>query len=457
MSLNLENLKLSRYLIDVEFYDKLRQQELVILYSTRSGCVKIIDLFSWREIKQISSKDINLVNSLLDSKILVHSNENELQTILNENNQFLDNSSKLYFAIQPTAACPLGCGYCGQLHSQKNMNSLNQLLLLERVKNKISQGKFNALHIGWFGAEPLSGIGVIRKLSPQLQEIAAINNLKYGAKIVTNGFLLNPQLARELIDEHKISMIEITLDGIKEFHDQRRHTKGNKPTFDKIFQNVKELIEINNNKCHITLRCNVDRRNQEGVTPLLHLLAEHNFQNNIKFYVAPIHSWGNDAHKLSAEKTEFSNWEIEWLSLMYQLGFKVSWIPKRKKQVCMAVDKNSELIDPSGKVFNCTEVSLVPFYEKEGTNIHELGHVGEETLFNELHRSHFGSFYNEETLQAYSCHACPILPICGGSCPKEWKEGRIPCPSIKFNIRERLLLAYATRLKEDKICNQSFI
>ena len=433
MSLNLENLKLSRYLIDVEFYDKLRQQELVILYSTRSGCVKIIDLFSWREIKQISSKDINLVNSLLDSKILVHSNENELQTILNENNQFLDNSSKLYFAIQPTAACPLGCGYCGQLHSQKNMNSLNQLLLLERVKNKISQGKFNALHIGWFGAEPLSGIGVIRKLSPQLQEIAAINNLKYGAKIVTNGFLLNPQLARELIDEHKISMIEITLDGIKEFHDQRRHTKGNKPTFDKIFQNVKELIEINNNKCHITLRCNVDRRNQEGVTPLLHLLAEHNFQNNIKFYVAPIHSWGNDAHKLSAEKTEFSNWEIEWLS------------------------KNSELIDPSGKVFNCTEVSLVPFYEKEGTNIHELGHVGEETLFNELHRSHFGSFYNEETLQAYSCHACPILPICGGSCPKEWKEGRIPCPSIKFNIRERLLLAYATRLKEDKICNQSFI
>jgi uncharacterized protein len=39
------------------------------------------------------------------------------------------------------------------------------------------------------------------------------------------------------------------------------------------------------------------------------------------------------------------------------------------------------------------------------------------------------------------CGRCPILPICGGSCPKLWREGHIPCPSIKFNFQERLEIA----------------
>ena len=35
-----------------------------------------------------------------------------------------------------------------------------------------------------------------------------------------------------------------------------------------------------------------------------------------------------------------------------------------------------------------------------------------------------------------------MLPTCGGGCPKEWEEGRIPCPTPKFNIEQRMVLSY---------------
>ena len=41
------------------------------------------------------------------------------------------------------------------------------------------------------------------------------------------------------------------------------------------------------------------------------------------------------------------------------------------------------------------------------------------------------------------CARCPLLPVCGGSCPKLWQEGHLPCPSLRFNWNERLDLAAA--------------
>lgn len=43
------------------------------------------------------------------------------------------------------------------------------------------------------------------------------------------------------------------------------------------------------------------------------------------------------------------------------------------------------------------------------------------------------------------------MPVCGGGCPKSWKEGIKPCPSTKFNIKDKLLLHYATNKLNGKI------
>ena len=43
------------------------------------------------------------------------------------------------------------------------------------------------------------------------------------------------------------------------------------------------------------------------------------------------------------------------------------------------------------------------------------------------------------------CASCPLLPVCGGACPKLWRQGQVPCPSMKFNWPQRLDLAAAKR------------
>jgi uncharacterized protein len=175
------------------------------------------------------------------------------------------------------------------------------------------------------------------------------------------------------------------------------------------------------------------------------MLFDDKIHNKIaNFYVAPIHSWGNDAHEKAAEMETFSSWEIDWCVQRLELGFnQLQILPNRKKRLCSALEKAAYLISPSGEVYGCTEVSLVPSYETTGENIHKIGHVNEyskENLIPNINK--FSTFYQNVKNEKYDCHQCEMLPICGGFCPKEWEEGRAACPSTKFNIKERMILEF---------------
>ncbi len=411
-----------------------------IYNSTRSNTLKVINRLLWEKISsnlEVLPKDT--LDLLAEGKIIVPKEEDERKTILNENLQHIANTDNLYISVQPTAACPLGCGYCGQRHEDKNMKQEVRIAIIDRITKKLAAKKYNSLSITWFGAEPLSGYSAIKDLSTNIFKLTDRYNLKYNAKIITNGYLLNPDIIYDLINVYKIKEFEITLDGTAEFHDARRHTKAGGITFDKIYDNI--LLLSKYAEAQIVIRCNVDDRNKDGVVPLLNKLKQDNLHKKIKFYVAPIHSWGNDAHMLAAEKTNFADWELEWLIDMSQMGFHVNYLPMRNKSVCFTVNPNNELIDPFGEVFSCSEVSLVPFYnDKKGKNIHALGNT--ETAPLNHPNSPWGNFYSEDVISRYDCGTCVMLPTCGGGCPKEWSEGRIPCPPTKFNIKQRMLLEY---------------
>ncbi|WP_211363251.1 SPASM domain-containing protein [Fluviispira multicolorata] len=64
-------------------------------------------------------------------------------------------------------------------------------------------------------------------------------------------------------------------------------------------------------------------------------------------------------------------------------------------------------------------------------------------------RSVFSDFYDAGVFENFSCNTCTMLPVCGGGCPKSWKENIQACPTPKFNISQRLLLYYAyNRIRE---------
>lgn len=442
--------KLSKYIIDVDIFDQKNNLQKKIIFSTRSSEIRIIDYESWKQIEKRKFKNIpqETLEDLRKCNFLIDNKENELSTILEENKSSRDQGTHLHTLIQPTAACPFNCGYCGQVHSPKGLTKDNQFNILKYLSNKLSEKTYESMSIGWFGAEPLSGISIIDQLSPQIQKIAREHSLLYYSNIVTNGLLLSQDVAKRLIYDYAVNRMEVTLDGVEYYHDQRRYLKTGGGTFNTIYTNLINLLKVTPEHVEINIRCNVDGRNRDGISPLLEQLAKDGLNEKVQIYFAPIHSWGNEAHKLAANKNDFAQWEIDWFIRMHELGFKCNYIPKRKKKLCIAVDPSSSLIDPFGNIFNCTEVSLVPTYEENGENKYKLGHVSEDNLKYPERRNILGDFYEEENLQRYHCYRCNLLPVCGGMCPKEWLEGRVPCPTIKYNIQERLLLHFA--IHEDK-------
>ena len=72
-------------------------------------------------------------------------------------------------------------------------------------------------------------------MSKKFIEICDKYGVRYQANIITNGYLLNKEIVKELEDIH-VKHIQVTIDGPKDIHDKRRFLKGKQGTFDKIFK-----------------------------------------------------------------------------------------------------------------------------------------------------------------------------------------------------------------------------
>ena len=238
-----------------------------------------------------------------------------------------------------------------------------------------------------------------------------------------------------------------------EFHDKKRYLKEGGDTFDLIFKNLLQICnksDFEEYPCNITIRCNVDRANVAGVSPLIDLLAKHNLQKKIAyFYPIGIYSWaGNEAQKESLTKEEFAELEIDWLLQMIQYNFAVTLLPGRVNKVCLSVSPTSEMYDAYGNIFNCTEVSYTNFYDNTNYNLGNLKNPD-----NRLNVSRPLSNWNDEILEnKFPCSSCKMLPVCGGGCPKSWHEDMRACPPNKFNMKEKLALSYiATKLNLSEV------
>ena len=436
-------MKLSHYTI---FSDFLNEEKDSVLFSTRAAegvvvPVHVRDLLLNGQVSDLSEESIQ---KLADSKIIVEEDENELHQIIAENEQAIDTGMDLFEVIQPSAYCQLGCDYCGQNHTKDYLPQDLEDTLVERISAKLKLQEWRSLTIGWFGGEPLVGMKQIRSFTKKMKKIANDAGIPYQAKVVTNGLGLKKKLFEELATELGVYTMEITLDGTAQFHDNVRYTKSKKATFDIIVNNLKEIFAMPNFKelgCDITIRCNVDHRNWEGVSPLISYLAELGFQKYVSnFYLMGVYSWaGNDAHSKSLTKEEFADNEVSWIIEMVEHGFSPALIPNRVREVCLSVAKHSEMYDAFGNIFNCTEVSYTDFY-KDGT--YTIGNLKEDAPVEIPNRPL--SDWNQEVKNntELPCHTCKMLPVCGGACPKSWHEDMRACPSNKFNIAEKLELAY---------------
>lgn len=360
-----------------------------------------------------------VISHLIDNGLLVDSDINEnILYYSTQFNEIFDNVLRL--TIFPTGKCNFKCAYCfenTQTFCRETMSAEAQAVLLKFVQKSIANHK--ALHVSWFGGEPLLAPEVISYLSNGFRRICDSRHLSYSADITTNGFLLDHDMFDKLY-ELGVYKYYITLDGVKEQHDKRRFTKIGNGTFDKIVSN---LIRIKNNRQYrfakISIRVNMSQGFFEHSDEFLNYLS-NNFADDPRFeftFVPVVKFSGSDFpdeyvfHDYSSVFERLNKNEV-YVSKLLPKEYHMASIIRQPK--CPSALKNSYVITPDLKVYKCNA-----HYDFEANTLGKIEKKGDLVINESLHRKWY---LTRRLLQEVpeDCEKCCYMPCCvfiDSSCP----------------------------------------
>jgi uncharacterized protein len=437
--------KVSNYIVKSEIPSESEVRDIAV-FSTRTGNLIVVkeDIVNSLEKSDFQKVDFRVINLLLKYKILVLEEEKEISTILEENTYIMKKKDGISFTIQPTGNCQLGCHYCGQSHSKIKMDDNLVQKSFERIANTVKTNDYKLLSITWYGGEPLLAAKPILDFSEKITKFCSENEVHYKADIITNGVLLKPDLFEKLVVDSNIRHFQITLDGLKEFHDKRRMTKGGEGSFDVIMQNIIKCLNsetFDKYNPSINIRLNINNENVESVDQLIDYFYELGLIKKVQFTFSPVFDWGGNRANEKDNLTigDFSSKEIDWILKINDLGGEVQVsLPERQAVPCMVGVENSEVIDAFGNIFSCYELPYTPAYQND--NYIEGNLITEKPINKNNEMRNF--IKNIENKEYSNCIDCNFYAVCAGACPKSWINGDVACPSFKFNMEEKMLLHY---------------
>jgi uncharacterized protein len=375
-----------------------------------------------------------LQKMLIEQGMLVPHDFDELRHIVDQYRYAkFTPSSKLGLTICPTLACNFRCTYCFQAHPAGHMPTAVQDRLVEYVRSLMD---LESLSVTWFGGEPLQALPVIENLSRQFRQ----GDYQYSANIITNASRLTHDASRRLV-EIGVNWAQVTLDGPREIHDLRRPKVNGKGTFDEIITN----LQGSDRRLALTIRVNVDRRNVEYIPRLFDQLDEAKLRGRVIVYFAPVAPYT----EICADVVDHCVTGPDWARLDTQLTFLASErgyaspnLPNPRTNVCLADRAGDFVVVPSGLVFNCwndvTDARRAVFDLKTMSR--------SAAMADELSKwTKWEPFAFEE------CRSCHVLPLCLGGCPSVgMRQNKGACGTLKYNLKDRILLHYLSAKKIER-------
>jgi uncharacterized protein len=413
-----------------------------LAYSTRRAALFTLDPDTAARLADgdIESIDPEQRRRLADLTAVVDDAEDELGAVLGDYRAGSADPGRRAFTIMPTAYCNMACDYCGQEHVKGGVDQERMRRLAARVEAAIADPATDRVTVTWFGGEPLLGLRVIRELSARFVAAAAAAGTAYSARMATNGSLLTGRTLRLLHHECRLDAIEVTLDGPEAVHDRRRIRRNGVGSFHRTVAVLAQAVrEQTVPDLRLGIRVNVDADNEDTVDDLIADLACLGLAApQVELHLMPVHSWGNDVSAVELEARRLARREADWLRLAQSLGIGFAPLPGAvKRTTCHATTRHGEIVDPAGRVYSCSEHPLVPGVRDTGV----VATVADLPDARPRPAGAFDDWYDQVGDGEQQCGRCPLLPVCGGACPKLWREGHVPCPSLKFNWADRMDLA----------------
>jgi uncharacterized protein len=145
----------------------------------------------------------------------------------------------LMVTLMPTLACNLACDYCFQKDSPAftKMRAPTEQATLDWLLRTVDERGLRALHVHYFGGEPLTRKDYVLRTAKALSSAMAARGGTFEWTMTSNGVLLDVEFAKA-ISQFGSGSIKITFDGDKETHDKARVYRDGRGSFDVIFANV---------------------------------------------------------------------------------------------------------------------------------------------------------------------------------------------------------------------------
>lgn len=381
----------------------------VIFKSTKTGAVaklsekKEVDLQKW--LVNQNGPEPDFVSSLCGvNEILVNTKDNEFTNWRDQLLETRNNQAKMFsLHFEPTMQCQLDCGYCvekGIDRGEGMTNDVFQRSLKWFDDYCDANSEVKILRLIFFGGEPLLRKDIVRKSVSEFRRLAEQRQLEFLTEIITNGELLNEELAR-FMSLHNWRRVQITLDGPARIHDARRHGKNNRPTFNRIWSNILMLARSDYIPM-VDIRLSLDSENFEYIPELVESMAKAGIQDKVRLSIG----FTESSFFVQIKETQ-EEWQAKQALRVWKCardnGFK---IPDEYTTgpLCVAQAKHSAVLQPDGSLQKCFCTS--------GLSCYGFGHISTNTSS----YTKDVKFENFDRINDCIKEKCAYLPVCGGGC-----------------------------------------
>lgn len=417
----MENLRVSSYMIPVKLE---KEKNKYILIHGYTGAMDIISEKLLNDIKAIG-KEYNLtqpmIELLLKRGYLTTKTQDEEYAYVARIAKALHRESLIMntsFTWIVSYNCNFRCPYCFENRETKNgkkkITFTKELVdIAYKAQDFIQPRKeLRKNSITLYGGEPL--LAENKEVVNYIVEEGKKRGYTFEA--ITNGYELDQFL--DLLTPDGINRLQITIDGPKEIHDQRRIHYQAGGTFDKIIENLQLALDKN---VKVTVRMNTDARNIEKFIELKNFFEEKQFFNypNFNIYSARLrdyeHFTKSDHSKMTfispksftSQQMELGIDTVRQDAGMYKNIYN-ALVEKRAislTAIACTAQSGGNVLDPLGNIYPCWEVLgkkdfIKGTYSKNGV-------IWNQTVLDKW-QTNIG--------QKEPCNHCRYALICGGGC-----------------------------------------
>ena len=357
--------------------------------------------------KKISYSEMSLksVDVLHKQGMLINSTIDELQIIRHRANVQKYGGKRLHIFLTLTGACNCNCQYCfaKDCYSNGRITEEDIPYIIAFIKRQIQVNRSTLLNIDFFGGEPLLCEKIYLELMSKITDIGKAIGISPEFQFYTNG-TIEPQCGFEVFKKFPKTSLLITLDGLKDVHDNLRPLVSGKSSYDAIINNLKS-IQTAGGKAII--RINYGKESYRNVPYLLDELVRLGLHRlPIEFY--PVQNMSDSSsdypEAIDAASLVTIN-EFLWKEAEKR-GIRLSLRTTSSNCYCTAFTNSMFVIDPMLNVYKCALLQCDRKYS--------IGNLKRQTQYNR-DNTYYDWMTYDPTSEAL-CSKCISLPICAGGC-----------------------------------------